>query len=129
MSAAIQKITLPDLGRLPAFCHATVANGFIYVSGTLGTEGEGFSLVDGGTGRQTAQTLANIRRILQAAGADLGDVMKVNVFLTDLGTFAEMNEAYLAVFGEDPPARITVGCAALALDAAVEIDCVAYRPQ
>ncbi len=129
MSSTVQKITLPDLGRLPAFCHATVAGDFIYVSGTLGTEGSGFSLIEGGTGPQTAQTLANIRRILQAAGADLEDVVKVNVFLTDLGTFAEMNEAYLAVFGDDPPARITVGCAALALGAAVEIDCVAYRPQ
>ena len=54
--------------------------------------------------------------------------MKVNVFLTDLSTFGEMNEAYLAVLGDDPPARITVGCSALALGAAVEIDCVAYRP-
>ncbi len=129
MSDAIQKINLPDLGRLPAFCHATVAGDFIYVSGTLGTEGETFRLVEGGTGPQTAQTLDNIRRILEGAGAGLSDVVKVNVFLTDLSTFAEMNEAYLAVFGDDPPARITVGCAALALDAAVEIDCVAYRPQ
>ena len=46
MSGAVQKITLPDLGRLPAFCHATVAGGFVYVSGTLGTEGEGFKLVE-----------------------------------------------------------------------------------
>ena len=129
MSAPIKKIILPDLGRLPAFCHATVAGDFVYVSGTLGTRGDTFSLVDGGTGPQTSQTLANIRRILQAAGADLADVVKVNVFLTDLSTFAEMNEAYLKVFGDDPPARITVGCAALALDAAVEIDCVAYPAQ
>ncbi len=129
MVAHVQKINLPDLGRLPAFCHATVAGDFVYVSGTLGTRGDTFSLVEGGTGPQTAQTLGNIRRILQAAGADLADVVKVNVFLTDLGTFAEMNEAYLKVFGEDPPARITVGCASLALDAAVEIDCVAYKAQ
>jgi 2-iminobutanoate/2-iminopropanoate deaminase len=129
VGAPIKKIILPDLGRLPAFCHATVAGDFVYVSGTLGTRGDTFSLVDGGTGPQTSQTLANIRRILQAAGADLADVVKVNVFLTDLSTFAEMNEAYLKVFGDDPPARITVGCAALALDAAVEIDCVAYPAQ
>ncbi len=129
MSGAIQKINLPDLGRLPAFCHASVAGEFVYVSGTLGTEGESFALVEGGTGPQTTQTLENIRRILAAAGAELSDVVKVNVFLTDLSTFAEMNQAYLKVFGSDPPARITVGCAALALDAAVEIDCVAYRPQ
>lgn len=125
----IKKINLPDLGRLPAFCHATVAGDFVYVSGTLGTRGDSFALVEGGTGPETSQTLANIRRILEAAGATLDDVMKVNVFLTDLGTFAEMNKAYLEVFGSDPPARITVGCAALAINAAVEIDCVAYKPQ
>ena len=125
---SLEKIIVPGLGRLPAFCHATVAGDTIYVSGTLGTVGEGFELVSGGTGPQTTQTLANIERILAAAGASLRDVAKVNVFLTDLGTFREMNEAYLKVFGDDPPARITVGCAALALGAAVEIDCVAYRP-
>jgi 2-iminobutanoate/2-iminopropanoate deaminase len=56
-------------------------------------------------------------------------VVKVNVFLADMSTFAEMNEAYLSVMGDEPPARITVGRAELALGAAVEIDCVAYKPQ
>jgi len=54
-------------------------------------------------------------------------VTKVNVFLADINTFGEMNEAYGQFIGDDPPARITVAGAALALDAAVEIDCVAYR--
>ena len=52
----------------------------------------------------------------------------MNVFVTDMTQFADMNRAYLEFFGEDPPARITVGCAALALGALVEIDCVAYKP-
>ena len=56
-------------------------------------------------------------------------MVKVNVFLADMGTFAEMNQAYLAVMGTDPPARITVGRAELALGGAVEIDCVAYKPR
>jgi 2-iminobutanoate/2-iminopropanoate deaminase len=55
-------------------------------------------------------------------------VAKVNVYLTDMTTFSEMNEAYLGVFGSEPPARITVGCSALALGAAVEMDCVAFLP-
>jgi enamine deaminase RidA (YjgF/YER057c/UK114 family) len=53
--------------------------------------------------------------------------VKVNVFVADMKTFPEMNSAYLSVMGADPPARITVGRAELALGAAVEIDCVAYR--
>ncbi len=124
----IRKVNVEGLGRLPAFCHATVAGDFVYVSGTLGTKASSFELVEGGTGPQTRQTLANIGTILAGVGASFADVVKVNVFLTDLATFGEMNEAYLAVLGDDPPARITVGCSALALGAAVEIDCVAYRP-
>ena len=53
---------------------------------------------------------------------------KVNVYLTDMAAFAAMNEAYLAVFGAAPPARITVGCTALALGALVEMECPAFRP-
>ena len=80
------------------------------------------------TSPQTRQTLVNIGRILEAAGASFDDVVKVNVFVTDMTKFAEMNEAYLEFWNGQPPARITVGCAALALGALVEIDCVAARP-
>lgn len=57
------------------------------------------------------------------------DVVKVDIFLSDMNTFEEMNKAYLGVIGSDPLARITVGKAKLALGAAVEIDCIAYKPQ
>ena len=52
-------------------------------------------------------------------------MVKVNVFLTDMAQFPAMNEVYLAAIGDDPPARITVGCSGLALGAAVEMDCIA----
>lgn len=86
-------------------------------------------LVAGGTGPETTQALRHIERILQECGASLADLVKVNVFLADMATFGEMNAAYLATIGDDPPARITVGRADLALGAAVEIDGVAYTPQ
>ena len=126
--ADIRKINVPELGKLKAFSHATRAGGFIYVSGTLGTKTGSFELVGGGAKAETRQTLANLQAILRGAGADLADVVKVNVFITDMAKFGEMNEAYLAFFPSDPPARITVGCSALALGAIVEIDCVAYKP-
>src|SRR5512134_3382575 len=126
--ADIRKINVPELGKLKAFSHATKAGGFIFVAGTLGTKAGSFELVPGGAKEQTRQTLANIQAILRGAGADLQDVVKVNVFLTDMAKFGEMNEAYLEFFPSEPPARITVGCSALALGAFVEIDCVAYKP-
>ncbi len=125
----LRKVNVDGLARLPAFCHAVVAGDFIYVSGTLGMKPNSMDLVEGGTGRETTQTLRNIEVILKDCGASLDDVVKVDVFLEDMGMFAEMNEAYLAVMGSDPPARITVGRAELALGAAVEIDCIAYKPQ
>ena len=124
-----KKVIVEGLARLPTFCHAVMAGDFIYVSGILGTKPNALELVDGGTGPQTTQTLRHIETILRACDAALEDVVKVNVFLADMGTFAEMNQAYLAVIGTDPPARITVGKAELALGGAVEIDCVAYKPR
>lgn len=120
-------VVVEGLGRLPQFSHATVAGDTIYVSGTLGTLPNSMKLAPGGTGGQTTQTLANIRSILEEAGASLEDVVKVSVYLTDMKTFGAMNEAYSAFFSGEPPARITVGVADLALGAAVEIECIACK--
>ena len=125
---SIQKVTVDGLAKLPAFCHATIAGDFIYVSGTLGALPNSMDLIPGGTGPETTQTMRNIETILTACDATLDDIVKVNVFLADMATFAEMNAAYLQVMGDEPPARITVGRAELALGAAVEIDCIAYKP-
>jgi 2-iminobutanoate/2-iminopropanoate deaminase len=120
-----RSIIVDGLGRLPQFSHAVVAGDLIFVSGTLGTQGETFDLAPGGTGPETAQTLRNIEKILQEAGASLSDIVKVSVYLVDMNTFRDMNDAYGEFFGTEPPARITVGGAKLALGAAVEIECVA----
>lgn len=128
MSAAT-KVVVPGVARLPAFCHAVVAGDFIYVSGMLGAEADSMELVDGGIGPQTVQTLRNIETILAACDATLDDMIKASVYLHDMADFAAMNEAWLDVIGDDPPARITVGRADLALGAAVEIDSIAYKPR
>jgi len=122
-----RRVNVEGLARLPAFSHAVVAGDFIYVSGTLGVKPNSMELVEGGTGPETTQTLHHIETILEECGASLNDVVKVSVFLADMGTFVDMNAAYLKVIRSDPPARITVGRADLALGAAVEIDCIAYK--
>ncbi|MCB0189697.1 MAG: RidA family protein, partial [Caldilineaceae bacterium] len=75
----IKKVTVDGLAKLPAFCHAVIAGDFIYVSGTLGALPNSMTLIDGGTGPETTQTMRNIETILQACGATLADVVKVNV--------------------------------------------------
>jgi len=128
MSTPPQRVVVDGLGRLPVFSHASVADGWVFVSGTLGTTDAGFELAPGGAGPETTQTLRNIERILREAGAGLRDVVKVSVYVADMADFGAMNEAYAAFFPEEPPARITVGGAQLALGARVEIECVARHP-
>lgn len=124
----MKKINVDGLARLPTFSHAVVAGEVIYVSGTLGTVAESMDLAEGGTGPETRQVLRNMERILQESGAGLSDIVKVNVYVSDIDTFNEMNDAYVEVFGDSPPARITLGGVELALGAAVEMDCVAHKP-
>lgn len=124
-----ERLNVPELGRLPAFSHASLSDDLIFVSGTLGTRAGTIELVDGGVSAQTTQTLRNIEQILKAAGAARRDIVKCNVYLSDMTTFGEMNEAYIAFFGDDPPARTTVGVAELALGAAVEIEAIAKKPE
>lgn len=123
-----QRIVVDGLGRLPVFSHAVVAGGLVFVSGTLGTVGKSFELAPGGAGPETTQTLENIRRILADTGCGLRDVVKVSVYLAEMDDFRAMNDAYAPFFPDSPPARITVGGVQLALNARVEIECVAALP-
>jgi 2-iminobutanoate/2-iminopropanoate deaminase len=122
------RVNAPGLARLPQFAHATRAGELLFVSGTLGTIDDGFELVSGGAGPETRQTLANISSILEAADLGVDDIVKVSVFMSDMAGFPEMNAAYTEFFGDDPPARITVGGVELALGATVEIECIAHGP-
>lgn len=78
-----------------------------------------------GISAQTRQVLENVRAILEAGGSSTNAVLKVNVYLTDLGDFAAMNEVYREFFGEPHPVRTTVGVALRGI--LVEIDAIAYR--
>jgi 2-iminobutanoate/2-iminopropanoate deaminase len=74
-------------------------------------------------------TLSNVKRILEAAGASLNDVIRCGVFLKDVSDFAAMNEIYAEFFGDVRPARTTVQAVMPDPAIKVEIDCVAYKPR
>ncbi|UCH24974.1 MAG: RidA family protein [Trueperaceae bacterium] len=98
---------------------------FLYLSGHVPTK-DG-QVVTGGIGPQTHQTFKNLIHTLEHAGASLDDVIKVNVFLTDMSDFSGMNEVYREYLPTDPPARSTVGTSALALPGLlIEIEMIAY---
>lgn len=107
------------------FSPAIVDNGRVYTSGQVAQDPRTGKLIDGGVAAQTAQAINNIEAVLAAAGKSLTDVVKVNVYLTDMKSFPEMNGVYAECFQAPYPARTTVAVAALPLGATVEIEVVA----
>jgi 2-iminobutanoate/2-iminopropanoate deaminase len=97
----------------------------VYTSGQVAQDPATGKLIEGGVAAQTEQIFHNLAVILSAADKSLGDVVKVNVYLTDMRGFAEMNEVYARHFAAPYPARTTVAVAALPLGAAVEIETIA----
>ncbi len=120
----MRKTVTAENGPAPAgpYSHAVVANGFVFISGQGPVDPETGAMPDA-FADQVRQTFKNARTILEAAGAGLDDVVKVNAYLTDLTRFAEFNEVYKEFFQDDPPARTTVATALLGI--LVEVDCVA----
>ena len=97
----------------------------VYTSGQVAQDPVTGKLVEGGVVAQTEQIFRNLQAILSAANTSFADVVKVNVYLTDIGNFAAMNEVYAKHFAAPYPARTTIGVAALPLGAVVEIEMIA----
>ena len=110
------------------YSHAVISNGLIFLSGQTPVDPETGRLVEGSTGEQTRRCLDNLAIVAAAAGAQLSDAVRVGIYVTDISTFKEVNEAYGTYFTSDPPARSTIGVAALPLGAQVEIDAVLAVP-
>lgn len=101
------------------------ANGFIFLAGQVALDPKSGELISGDVRQQTERTLENLKGVLEAAGANLSHVVKVTIFLKNMGDFAGMNEIYARYFPKLPPARSTVEVARLPKDALVEIELIA----
>ncbi len=110
------------------YSHAVVSNGLVFCSGQTPLDPESGQLVEGSIGDQTRRCLENLSVVAAAAGAQLADAVRMGIYVTDMESFREVNEAYGAYFGSEPPARSTIGVAALPLGAQVEIDAVIALP-
>jgi reactive intermediate/imine deaminase len=113
-----------SLEGLP-FSTAVIVDDVLYLSGQVGTVPGTNALIDGGIAAETRQTLENISRVLEYAGSSIDQVFKCTVFLADIAEFQDMNAVYREFFPENPPARSAVAGSGLALDARVEIECMA----
>jgi 2-iminobutanoate/2-iminopropanoate deaminase len=110
------------------YSHAVVSNGLVFLSGQTPLDPATNELVTGSIGDQTRRCLENLALVAEAAGASLDDAVRMGIYVTDISTFKDVNEAYGAFFGADPPARSTIGVASLPLGAQVEIDGVVALP-
>ncbi|CEG25764.1 RidA family protein [Bacillus sp. B-jedd] len=116
-----------DAKAVGPYSHAVDAGELVYLSGQTPIDPSTGELTKGGIGEQTRQCFANLFAVLEAAGLTSDDVVKVNVYLTDMNNFADMNEVYQTQFSEPFPARTTVAVLALPLGAEVEIEMIAKR--
>jgi 2-iminobutanoate/2-iminopropanoate deaminase len=109
------------------YSQAVRVGDMLFASGQVGLDPSTGQIVDGGIVEQTKRVFENIKAVLDAAGADLTQVVKTTVFLKNMSDFAAMNEIYakyLAPSGVVPPARSTVAVAGLPKDALVEVEVI-----
>ena len=104
------------------FSGATIANGFVFVSGQTFIEGADVE-------EQTRGSINKISELLSEAGTDPTYAMRCTVFMSDLTLYDRMNAVYRDYFPEDPPSRAVVGCDLGSPVVFVEIDCIAILPE
>lgn len=99
----------------------------VFCSGQIALDPSTGQLVEGSVGDRTRACLENLRSVLGAAGCSMRDIVKTTIFLTDMGAFGEVNDAYGAFFDGEPPARSTIQVAGLPKGTDVEIEAIAIR--
>ena len=98
---------------------------WVFASGQLGTDPRTGRLIEGGIKAETRQVCENLKAVLEAGGSSLAQVVKVTIYLADLGELLAMNEIFNEYFPIDPPARTTFQAAGLVAGARVEIEAIA----
>jgi 2-iminobutanoate/2-iminopropanoate deaminase len=108
------------------YSQAIRAENFIFLSGQIPIDPSTGEMIRGDIRQQTRQVLENMKGVLESQGLGMEDVVKVTIFLKDMGNFNEMNEVYATYFSSSPPARSTVEVAKLPRNAEIEIEAIAY---
>jgi reactive intermediate/imine deaminase len=118
-----QIINTPNAPKaIGTYSQAVKVNNTVYLSGQIPLVPDTMELQTGDMGAQIRQVFDNLRAVAQAAGGDLADIVKLNIFLTDLSHFALVNEIMADYFQPPYPARAAVGVASLPKGVAVEME-------
>ena len=128
-AAGPQYFPMPSTGEAPLpFSEAVRSGDMLYVSGQLGVVPGTMTLAAGGMGSEGRQALDNLKAVLEQHGTSLEHVVKCTVFLADIRDWPEFNVIYREYFKTNLPARSALAASGLALDARVEVECIAYVP-
>jgi 2-iminobutanoate/2-iminopropanoate deaminase len=106
------------------YSHGVIAGGLLYCSGQTPLDPQTGELVGESAGNQARRCLQNLSIVCAAAGTSLDRAVRMTIYMTDLAAFAEVNAVYGEFFTDEPPARVTIGVAALPKGAGVEIDAI-----
>jgi 2-iminobutanoate/2-iminopropanoate deaminase len=109
------------------YSQANAAGGFLFTAGQIPLDPATMEIVGTTAAEQAQQALTNAKAVVEAGGLTLDDVVKVTVFIMDMGEFGNINEVYQTFFSAEPPARSVVEVSRLPKDVLVEIEMVAYR--
>lgn len=113
---------------IAAYSQAIKAGGFIYLSGLCGLTVDGKLVGKGDMKAQTQKILDNIKAVLDAGGSSMDKIVKVNIFVTDMSLYKQVNEVYSQVFVQHKPARSCVEVKSLPVpDALIEIEAIALE--
>jgi 2-iminobutanoate/2-iminopropanoate deaminase len=124
-----EPINAPDApAAVGPYAHAVRADGLLFCSGQIPLDPRTGDLVGDTVAEQTGRCLENLAAVCHAAGATLGDAIRLTIYTTDMSSFGAINEVYESFFEADPPARVAIGVAALPRGAKVEIDAVVAVP-
>lgn len=110
------------------YSQAIKAGGLCFTAGQVPIDPKTGRMVQGDIKQQTQQVLENIKAILEEAGTSMENVVKVTIFLRDLGDLGAVNEVYSRYFRENPPARTCVQAGRVPLDAGLEVEAIAIIP-
>lgn len=116
-------ITSPNApAAIGTYSQAIKAGNTVYLSGQIPLVPATMQMVEGGFEAEAVQVFENLKAVCEAAGGSLADIVKLNIFLTDLGNFATVNEVMGRYFQQPYPARAAIGVASLPRGAQVEMD-------
>jgi 2-iminobutanoate/2-iminopropanoate deaminase len=120
-----EPVTAPDApDAVGPYVHAMQAGNLLFCSGQIALDPRTGEMVGNTAADQAGRCLENLAAVCQAAGATLGDAVKVTIYMTDMSAFAAVNEVYASFFESSPPARVAIGVSALPRGAQVEMDAV-----